>query len=90
MRIDGDTDIDDTLFAQARPIVIGDTICGVLGIGGQFDNTAPRTGGHQIFPMRWSDLTICRNTVGIEDAEVTEAQFLLAPNPTTGEFVIKF
>jgi len=89
MRIDSDTDINDSLTASGNPIVPGDSICGVSGIGGQFDNSAPRTSGYQIFPMRWSDLTICRNTVGIEDRNVASATFELVPNPTNGLFEIR-
>ena len=88
MRIDSDTDINDSLNAS-NPIAIGDTICGLFGIGGQFDNSNPFTDGYQIFPMRWSDLTICRNTTGIETEEVVTSEFLLVPNPTNGLFEIR-
>jgi len=89
MRIDSDTDINDSLTASGNPIVPGDSICGLFGIGGQFYNSSPYTGGYQIFPMRWSDLTICRNTVGIEDRKVASAAFELVPNPTNGLFEIR-
>jgi len=70
MRIVSDTDVNDSLVASGMPIIPSDNICGLFGIGGQFDNSSPFTGGYQIFPMRWSDLTICRNTVGIEDRKL--------------------
>ena len=70
MRIVSDTDVNDSLVASGIPIIPSDNICGLFGIGGQFDNSSPFTGGYQIFPMRWSDLTICRNTVGIEDQKL--------------------
>jgi DNA/RNA endonuclease YhcR with UshA esterase domain len=89
MRIDSDTDINDTLVARGAPIVPGDTICGIFGIGGQFDNSSPFTSGYQIFPMRWTDLTICRNTVGVNDVEVVSSEFMLVPNPTNGIFEIR-
>jgi hypothetical protein len=89
MRIDSDTDINDSLSASGNPIVPGDSICGLSGIGGQFDNSSPYTGGYQIFPMRWTDLTICRNTVGISASKDASAAFELVPNPTNGLFEIR-
>ena len=89
MRIDSDTDINDSLTSSGLPIVPGDTICGLLGVGGQFDNSSPYTSGYQIFPMRWSDLSICRLSTGIEDARVSDATFELVPNPTNGTFEIR-
>lgn len=86
MRIDSDTDINDSLNA-ANAIVPGDTICGLFGVGGQFDNSSPYTGGYQIFPMRWSDLTICRNTIGIDDNS-DNLSLSIYPNPSTGLFTI--
>jgi DNA/RNA endonuclease YhcR with UshA esterase domain len=51
MRIDSDTDIDGNVnFA------FGDTICYIVGIGGQFDNSSPYTSGYQLFPQRASDI----------------------------------
>ena len=44
MRIDNDTDVDDSIT-----FVVGDTICSVKEIGGQFDNSNPYTSGYQIF-----------------------------------------
>ena len=89
MRIDSDTDINDSLTSSGMPIIPGDTICGLLGVGGQFDNSSPYLGGHQIFPMRWSDLSICRLSTGIKDAGVSDATFELVPNPTNGTFEIR-
>ncbi|MFT6946955.1 MAG: hypothetical protein ACJARP_001375 [Vicingaceae bacterium] len=89
MRIDSDTDINDSLTSSGLPIVPGDTICGLLGVGGQFDGSSPYTAGYQIFPMRWTDLTICRLSTGIESSDLASAQFELVPNPTNGLFEIK-
>ena len=89
MRIDSDTDVNDSLVASGLPIVPGDTICGLFGIGGQFDNSSPFTGGYQIFPMRWTDLTICRLSTGINDADITSSEIKLVPNPTNGSFEIR-
>lgn len=51
MRVDSDTDIDgNVIFA------LGDTICYIVGIGGQFDNSSPYTSGYQLFPQRASDI----------------------------------
>ena len=89
MRIDSDTDINDSLTSSGLPIVPGDTICGLVGVGGQFDSSSPYTAGYQIFPMRWTDLTICRLSTGIENSDLASAQFELVPNPTNGLFQIK-
>lgn len=92
MRVDSDTDIRDSLAASpAGGINVGDTICGLLGVGGQFSSTttAPFLDGYQIFPMRWSDLTICTLATGIDNVETETAQFNLVPNPTNGVFEIR-
>lgn len=90
MRIDSDTDINDSLNAS-NPILPNDTICGIVGIGSQFDNVNPPAtlfDGYQVFPMRWADLTICRITTGIDNVVTETATFSLSPNPTNGEFMI--
>ena len=51
MRIDFDTDIPGNV-----DFAIGDTICYVIGIGGQFDNSSPYTEGYQFFPQRAADV----------------------------------
>jgi hypothetical protein len=51
MRVDADTDVLDSITFN-----IGDVICSVNGIGGQFDNSNPYTSGYQIFPMRSTDV----------------------------------
>jgi hypothetical protein len=42
MRVDSDTDIDDSLS-----LAVGDSLCFVVGIGSQFDNSSPYTGGYR-------------------------------------------
>ncbi|MEX2595561.1 MAG: lamin tail domain-containing protein [Salibacteraceae bacterium] len=51
MRIDDDTDIPGNVT-----FALGDTICYVIGIGGQFDFSSPFTGGYQFFPQRAADI----------------------------------
>lgn len=52
MRIDGDTDIGDSLAeAPAGPI-------NIIGIGGQFDSSNPYTDGYQVFPRYLTDLDV--------------------------------
>lgn len=53
MRVDSDTDVDDSLSLN-----IGDSICSVVGIGGQFDNSSPYTSGYQVFPRYYTDVDI--------------------------------
>lgn len=92
IRIDGDTDVDDSLTISG--ILPGDTICKIVGIGGQFDGTvAPFLGGYQIIPMEYSaiDVTSCINIVVGIGAEIDDHEdaFSVYPNPSNGEFIIK-
>lgn len=84
MRVDNDTDIDDsTTFA------VNDVLCNVLAVGSQFDNSNPFTSGYQIFPMRFTDIdTISCQTTSIAELENTKQDFVIYPNPTSGEFVL--
>lgn len=50
MRIDSDTDIEDSISSAPTGLFT------ITGIGGQFDNSAPFTSGFQIFPVRFSDI----------------------------------
>jgi hypothetical protein len=59
MRVDNDTDVDDSLTLN-----VGDSLCYIIGTGGQFDGSNPYTSGYQIFPMRYSDIdTACGTPV---------------------------
>lgn len=90
IRVDADTDVNDSLNVAGKALVPGDTICGMIGVGGQFNpsTSAPFLDGYQIFPMRYSDVTICRNTTGIEDNKQTASSFSLYPNPSEGAFIL--
>jgi hypothetical protein len=57
MRVDSDTDVLDSLT-----FVVGDRLCSVNGIGGQFDNSNPYLDGYQIFPMSYSDVVFAPST----------------------------
>lgn len=82
IRVDGDTDVHDSLRWVA-----GDTICSVIGIGGQFDNSNPYTSGYQLFPMRFGDIDTCVTT-GIQK-QVGLADYAIYPNPSEGEFTLR-
>jgi DNA/RNA endonuclease YhcR with UshA esterase domain len=59
MRVDNDTDVDDSLT-----FVVGDSLCYIIGIGGQFDGTNPYTSGYQIFPRYYTDIdTTCGGSI---------------------------
>ena len=59
MRVDSDTDVLDSLS-----IVIGDSLCHVTGIVGQFDSSNPYTSGYQLFPRTYMDVdTTCGGTI---------------------------
>lgn len=89
MRIDRDTDVDDSLNTMGNSLLIGDTLCGLVGIGGQFDFSSPYTEGYQILPRRFTDLTICRNTTSIEEVNNSE-QLSIYPNPTSSNFTVEY
>jgi len=81
IRVDGDTDVNDSL--NINPWVAGDTICSIIGIGGQFKFSSPFTSGYQVFPQRFSDIdtTSCQ-LVSITELEGENAQLSIYPNPT--------
>lgn len=54
IRVDADTEITDSLSINS--IEVGDTICSIVGICNQFDQTAPYFSGYQILPYYYSDL----------------------------------
>jgi|GEM_PF-400237 len=58
MRVDSDTDVDDSLS-----LAIGDSICTLIGIGGQFDNSSPYLSGYQVFPHHYYDVDTCGGVV---------------------------
>ncbi len=57
MRVDSDTDVDDSLS-----FAVGDTICSLIGIGGQFDASSPYFDGYQVFPHHYYDVELCDST----------------------------
>tara|TARA_B100001109_G_C18862679_1_gene474931 strand:+ start:399 stop:821 length:423 start_codon:yes stop_codon:yes gene_type:complete len=89
MRIDSETDIDDSLNIGST-INQGDTICGLLGIGGQYDAGTPFTEEYQIFPMRYSDLTICKLIISVSEINAERNEFLIVPNPAKSQFSIQY
>ncbi|MFN8288186.1 MAG: T9SS type A sorting domain-containing protein [Chitinophagales bacterium] len=56
----------------------------IIGIGTQFDNTSPYTGGYQLLPRFASDLILIS---GINETEVSNVQ--VYPNPCNGNFVVR-
>ncbi len=56
----------------------------VIGIGGQFDNTAPYNSGYQILPRYMQDFILHS---GIQ--ETGETNVRIYPNPTRGQFIIE-
>jgi hypothetical protein len=91
IRVDADTDVNDSLSVAGRALVAGDTICSMKGIGGQFDNSNPYLSGYQIFPMRFSDIdtTSCITIIGIKDAEQNTSSIQFYPNPNNGQFKLQ-
>lgn len=81
IRVDSDTDVNDSL--NINPWVAGDTICSIIGVGGQFDNSSPYTSGYQIFPMRFSDIdTATCQITSITEVQGAAGRLSIYPNPT--------
>lgn len=79
MRIDNDVDIyGDTDYPGAL------TTFSVIGIGSQYDGSAPYTSGYQIFPRYVTDLL----TLGV-NSPALQAKIEMYPNPTADNFVVK-
>ncbi|MEO1409685.1 MAG: T9SS type A sorting domain-containing protein [Bacteroidota bacterium] len=70
MRIDNDTEI----FGTAPPT----EAFNLIGIGGQFDNSAPHDAGYQILPRRLSDIDIISSAPN----PLAEGAIRVYPNPT--------
>lgn len=89
IRVDEDTDVNDSLSAMA--LVPGDTICSLIGVGSQLDFSSPFSDDYRVFPMRFSDITICRLLVGIDEVDNKRSITYLDiyPNPTKGNFLIR-
>ena len=71
MRIDSDTGLQNLPMPEAP--------FDLIGLGGQYDPSAPYTEGYQILPRRFSDFVTVTNT-----DDPFKDQLLLYPNPTTG------
>lgn len=85
-RIDSDTEIHDSLMISG--LSIGDTICSLVGIGGQYDTNSPFSSGYQIQPYQMKDMdTVSCQLVNIVDTK-RSAKFSLYPNPSNGIFKI--
>lgn len=58
MRIDGNTEVDDSVSAPAGPF-------NLIGLGGQFDFNSPYLEGYQIFPRVKEDIQL-QNTMAVD------------------------
>ncbi|MEQ9186931.1 MAG: lamin tail domain-containing protein, partial [Cryomorphaceae bacterium] len=83
MRVDSDTDIDDSLSLN-----VGDSLCFVVGIGAQFDNSSPYLGGYQVFPRYYTDLdTTCGPALTPQFTFITDDFSLMEESTATYEVV---
>lgn len=90
IRIDSDSEISDSLAVVGNGWVVGDTICSLVGVGGQFDGfSSPFLGGYQVFPSLYADVTVCRLSTGIINVAAKAKSINIYPNPTVGQFTVK-
>ena len=75
MRIDNDSEV----FNESIDVVTNPDLFGVIGIGGQFDNTEPYTEGYQIAPRFNTDFIFIDPSSTVEPAFSKLIQ--LSPNP---------
>lgn len=88
MYISRRTDVDDSLYAD--PPLIGDTICSVVGVGYQLDETAPYTDNFYIMPLAYKSINrgACQVT-NLESIEQQKSSLVLYPNPTNAGFFLE-
>ncbi len=90
VRIDSDSEISDSLAVVGNGWVIGDTLCSLVGVGGQFDGfSSPFLDGYQVFPSLYADVTVCRLSTGIKNVAAKAKSINIYPNPTVGQFTVK-
>jgi len=79
MRVDFDTDVEDVWSLS-----IDDSLCFVIGIGGQFDNSSPYTSGYQLFPRTSNDLDTISCKFNNIEVLSSKGEFEVYPNPVSG------
>jgi hypothetical protein len=76
--------IDNSLTDVVGTVVMYDTM-NIIGIGGQFDATAPFNEGYQIFPRYLADIVEWKDPISISELRV---QAKVYPNPTNGNLTV--
>lgn len=89
IRIDSDSEISDSLAVVGNGWVAGDTICSLVGVGGQYDFNSPYLGDYQVFPSLYADVTVCKLSTGIKNVAAKAKSINIYPNPTVGQFTVK-
>ncbi len=89
IRVEAQTDVSDSLSLIHNALIAGDTLCLLLGVGGQEDATSPYTEGYYVSPMYYEDLRICKSTaVGLNSKIYSNNSISIFPNPNKGSFTI--
>jgi hypothetical protein len=76
--------IDKDVLDMQGAAIIADTM-NIVGIGGQFDGSAPYDEGYQIFPRMLSDITEWVNTASVKEVTVEARVY---PNPTSNNLTV--
>ena len=84
------TEVSDSLDLVSNSWNVGDTICSLIGIGGQYDTAAiaPYLKGYHVIPMHYEQLEVCQLSTAVEKNQFIESKLIIYPNPTKGEFVL--
>ena len=57
----------------------------IMGLGGQFDNSAPYNEGYQIFPRRLSDIQEYKDKSSVKDLSIRTSVY---PNPANNNITV--
>lgn len=85
LRVVNITNVDDSITLS-----VDDTLCNVVGIGGQFDNSLPYTSFYQIIPRFYTDLNVntCTTTSVNENSKQLNT-LKVFPNPVSANQVLR-
>jgi hypothetical protein len=85
LRVVNITNVDDSITLS-----VDDTLCNVVGIGGQFDSSLPYTSFYQIIPRFYTDLNVNTCTVtSVGEVSKQHKALKVYPNPVSANQVLR-